>query len=85
MFAKAESLAHWDAARYHIRCYAHKLALVVKAGLSYLKIQPKNLKIDGKGLGPVPDIPLIELNGGEGEVEAKDTDSESCKHFRQCF
>ena len=43
-FGEGKDPVHWNSKANHVRCYAHKLALVVKAGLQSIKINPGHTK-----------------------------------------
>lgn len=61
IFREGESPVYWDAKNNHVRCYAHKLALVVKAGLRSIGIDPGHTKpttTPGREIPP----PLLALD-----------------------
>lgn len=63
IFREGESPVYWDAKNNHVRCYAHKLALVVKAGLRSIGIDPGHTKpttTPGRGI-PTPILALDDL------------------------
>lgn len=86
MFLKADDAVYWDSSRHQIRCYTHKLALTVKAGLATLKVQSgasKPTAPRGRRLCLLlPDLPknnkppMIVLNDGEDVVEDGNEDLE---------
>lgn len=61
MFAATSKSVYWDSRRKHARCYCHKLALVVKAGLKVLCIDPGHTKPTTQSHTTVP-IPTFQLN-----------------------
>jgi hypothetical protein len=87
MFLSADDPVYWDSSRHQIRCYAHKLALTVKAGLASIKVKSGTCKPTaptGRKLALLlPDLPknhkpppTIILNDGDAELEDGDEDIE---------
>lgn len=78
MFANAEQPATWAARSHHVKCYAHKLNLVVGHGLKALgqKVNYYKPTIPHGPHGiPLP-VPALAVNDGEDEVEIDKSDSE---------
>lgn len=73
MFNDAEDPVFWDGSTHHIRCYAHKLNLVVGHGLKALGQKVGNSKPNTPHGIPLP-IPSLEVNGEQYE---SDNDDES--------
>jgi hypothetical protein len=83
MLAEAPEPATWDFEKNHVRCYCHKLACVVKAGLDYLKVPAGHIK-PTKPSQPLPHVPIvpdIQLNDGAKELVMSESDDESGKFF----
>lgn len=74
MFSAADDPADWDATTHHIRCYAHKLNLVVGHGLKALGQKVGTLKPSNPHGISLP-MPSLEVNGEEYQDE-DDPDSD---------
>lgn len=61
IFRDGDDPVHWDSKSNHVRCYAHKLALVVKAGLKSINIDPGHTKPTTKPGREIP-TPLLDLD-----------------------
>lgn len=75
MFAASSKSVNWDSSHFHARCYCHKLALVVKAGLKALSIESGHAKPTTEGNLAVP-IPTFQLNDKDADVDAESADSD---------
>lgn len=65
IFGQGEDPVYWNAKANHVRCYAHKLALVVKAGLRSINIDPGHTK---PTTTPGRDIPTPSLAIDDSQV-----------------
>lgn len=75
MFASAERSVEWDSSEMHARCYCHKLALVVRAGLKCLSVYPGHSKPTTEPNVAVP-IPTFQLNNEDHQMDAESADSD---------
>lgn len=74
MFSSADDPVVWEGSTHHIRCYAHKLNLVVGHGLKVLGQTVGPTKPCTPHGIPLP-IPSLEVNGNE-HVDQDDSDSD---------
>jgi hypothetical protein len=75
MFKSAEEPVYWDSSANHVRCYCHKLALVVKHGLKTMNISVGHVKPTTQPGATVP-VPSLVLNTGEDNVEVQSSSDE---------
>lgn len=68
MFDQADEPVSWDASTHHVRCYAHKLNLVVGHGLKALGQKVSRVKPSTPHGVSLP-IPGVEVNDGKDDVE----------------
>jgi hypothetical protein len=61
MFSECDDPIERDSARNHVRCYAHKLGLVVKKGLKVLGLAAGHVKPTTPPNTSVP-VPIVTLN-----------------------
>lgn len=64
IFEECADPVQWNAKANHVRCFAHKLALVVKAGLRSIKIDPGHTKpttTPGREI-PIPPLALDDTS-----------------------
>ena len=61
MFSESDDPAEWDASKYHVRCYAHKLGLIVKKGLKVIGLAAGHIKPTTPPHFSVP-VPTVVLN-----------------------
>lgn len=75
IFQDGDEPVHWDSKSNHVRCYAHKLALVVKAGLRSIKIDPGHTKpTTTPGLDiPTPSLDLDTVSNFPDEPQEAET------------
>lgn len=76
MFLKADKPVSWDPQHYHVRCFAHKLGLVVKQGLKCVGIAAGHIKPTTPPNTSFP-VPSIVLNDDLTELvcdESEDSD-----------
>lgn len=71
MFADSDEKVKWDSSRNHVRCYAHKLGLVVKHGLNSIGLAAGHIKPTTPPNTTIP-IPSIVLNNDMTEVVGSD-------------
>jgi hypothetical protein len=64
----------------HIRCFCHKLALILSAGLKAINLPSEGLVKEGKTLGFVPALKTIHEESGDSEPNKTPEDS-SDKNF----
>lgn len=80
-FSNANDPVSWNPKTMHIRCAAHKLALVVKAGLAHLDVSVGHIK---PSTLPGVDIPSIMLNDGDSAVDIQpDSEDSDCAGHAQ--
>ena len=65
---------YWDSSANHVRCYCHKLALVVKHGLKTMNISASHIKPTTQPGTNIP-VPTLVLNNGEDDVEVQSSES----------
>lgn len=75
MFRNAKQSVYWDSAGNHVRCYCHKLALVVKHGLKTMNISEGHVKPSTRPGSTVP-VPTLTLNTGEDDVDIQSSSDE---------
>lgn len=73
MFQEATPSVDWPAGRMQIRCYAHKLALLVKHGLASIGLDAGHTKPTTQPLFNIP-TPSITLNDGTDEMQVDEED-----------
>lgn len=61
MFAECDDPIEWDSSKNHVRCYAHKLGLVVKKGLKVMGLAAGHIKPTTPPNFSVP-VPTLVLN-----------------------
>jgi hypothetical protein len=71
MFAESNEKVEWESAKNHVRCYAHKLGLVVKHGLNSIGLAAGHIKPTTPPNTTIP-IPSIVLNEDMTEVVGSD-------------
>lgn len=77
-FSNANDPVEWDPKAMHICCAAHKLALVVKAGLVHLDVSVGHIK---PSTFPGVNVPSIMLNDGSSAPDidiAPDSEDSDC-------
>lgn len=75
IFSESQDPVYWNSAANHVRCYTHKLGLVVNEGLKTLGIknhQTKPTNPEGRALV----IPEIYVNGEEEVDEGASSDDD---------
>jgi hypothetical protein len=75
MFKNTEDSIYWDSASNHVRCYCHKLALVVKHGLKTMNISVGHVKPTTRPGANIP-LPTIVLNTGDDDVNVPSSSDE---------
>lgn len=83
MFAAAEKTVDWDSSQMHARCYCHKLALVVRAGLKSISIESGHSKPTTDPNLAVP-VPTFQLNNEDIQVDAESADSDDEDPSDEC-
>lgn len=61
MFSECDHPIDWDSSKNHVRCFAHKLGLIVKKGLKVLGLAAGQIKPSTPLNASVP-IPTVLLN-----------------------
>lgn len=61
MFSEADNPTFWDLASNQVKCYTHKIGLLVKAGLKSLGLRAGNVKPTTSPGGTLP-TPTMTLN-----------------------
>lgn len=74
MFKNSEDPVYWDSSANHVRCYCHKIALVVKHGLKTMNISAGHIKPTTQPGETIP-IPTLVLNTGDDQVEVQSSGS----------
>lgn len=84
MFSQSKNPVAWDSSKNHVRCYAHKLGLVVKKGLKLLGLPAGHIKPTTPPNTSVP-IPSIILNDDmeENPIDQDDSDDDDDLHNHQ--
>jgi hypothetical protein len=75
MFAAADDPVLWESSTHHVRCYAHKLNLVVGHGLKKLGQKVSTAKPTIPQGVALP-IPTLEVNNGDDEIDFDEVDSD---------
>lgn len=75
MFMAANESVFWYSAANHVRCYCHKLALVVKHGLKTMNVTVGHVKPSTQPGASVP-VPTLVLNTGNDEVDVPSSSDE---------
>jgi hypothetical protein len=75
MFQEANESVRWESSKNHVRCFAHKLGLVVKHGLNSIGLAAGHIKPTTPANTSIP-IPTVILNDDMTEVVCESDDSD---------
>lgn len=76
LFSECDSPVYWSPKRAHVKCFCHKLALMVSHGLKTLDISAGHIKPTTQP-GLVVPIPTVRLNDDDNDLlNSEDSDEE---------